>query len=115
MPSAAYADVAGTAQTAIDAQTAVDAVNAVNSETVNGHGAGCMSGTMPFAGACWQTSANETPVTAPVAAAACAAQGGALPEALQLAAFAQQPDIKLEGEEWSGELTTFRATMRTAS
>ena len=49
-------------------------------------------GPTPFAGACWQTSANETAVTAPVAAAACAAQGGTLPEALQLAAFAQQPD-----------------------
>ncbi len=77
-------------------------------ETVNGHGAGCLPGTRPFAGACWQASANEAAVTAPVAAASCAAQGGALPEALQLAAFAQQPDVALaEGEEWSGDLTTF--------
>ena len=60
----------------------LNAVNAVDAETVNGHGAGCLPGTTPFAGACWQTSANETPVTAPVAAAACAAQGGTLPEAL---------------------------------
>jgi hypothetical protein len=104
VPSAAYADVAGAAQSAIEAQTALDAVNAVNSETVNGHGAGCMAGTVPFAGACWQSSANESAVTAPVAAAACAAQGGTLPEALQLATFAQQPDINLEGEEWSGDI-----------
>lgn len=104
VPSAAYADVAGTAQTAIDAQTAVNAVNAVDATTVNGHGAGCLAGTTPFAGACWQTSANETPVTAPVAAAACAAQGGALPEALELAAFAQQPDVTLNGEEWSSDI-----------
>jgi hypothetical protein len=104
VPSASYADVAGSAQTAIDAQTAVNAVNAVNAETVNGHGAGCRAGTTPFAGACWQTSPNETPVTAPVAAAACAAQGGTLPEALQLAAFSQQPDIALKSDEWSGDV-----------
>jgi hypothetical protein len=104
VPSAGYADVAGFAQTAIDAETAVNAVNAVNAQTVNGHAAGCQPGTTPFAGACWQTSPNETPVTAPVAAAACAAQGGTLPEALQLAAFSQQPDVTLAGEEWSSDI-----------
>jgi hypothetical protein len=110
VPSAAYADVAGSAQTAIEAQTALDAVNAVDSETVNGHGAGCLAGTVPFAGACWQSSASQSAVTAPVAAAACAAQGGTLPEALQLAAFAHQPDIQLQGDEWSGDLTNFSGT-----
>ena len=79
VPSAAHADVAGTAQTAIEAQTALDAVNAVDAETVNGHSAGCMAGTVPFAGACWQSSASQSAVTAPVAAAACAAQGGSCP------------------------------------
>ena len=107
VPSAGYADVAGFAQSAVDAETAVNAINAVDAQTVNGHAAGCQPGTTPFAGACWQTSANETAVTAPVAAAACAAQGGTLPEALQLAAFAQQPDVKVENEEWSGDLTNF--------
>jgi hypothetical protein len=107
VPSAAYADVAASAQTAIEAQTALDAVNAVNAETINGHSAGCMAGTVLFAGACWQSSASGSAVTAPVAAAACAAQGGTLPEALQLAAFAQQPDIQLKGDEWSGDLTNF--------
>jgi hypothetical protein len=107
VPSAGYADVAGFAQSAIDAETAVNAVNAVDAQTVNGHTAGCRPGTTPFAGACWQTSPNETPVTAPVAAAACAAQGGTLPEALELASFSQQPDITLKSDEWSGELTTF--------
>jgi hypothetical protein len=108
VPSAAYADVAGTAQSAVDAQTAENAVNAVDASTVNGHGAGCLPGTEPFAGACWQTSASEAAATAPAAAVACAAQGGALPEALQLAAFAQEPGVKLhEGDEWSGDLTTF--------
>ncbi len=105
VPSASYADVAGSALSAVDAQTAVNAINAVDAETVNGHGAGCRTGTTPFAGACWQASANDTPVTAPVAAAACAAQGGTLPEALQLAAFSQQPDVALKGEEWSGDIT----------
>ena len=107
VPSAGYADVAGFAQSASEAETAINAINAVDAQTVNGHAAGCQPGTTPFAGACWQTSANETPVTAPVAAAACAAQGGTLPEALQLAAFSQQPDVMLKSEEWSGELTTF--------
>jgi hypothetical protein len=108
VPSAGYADVAGTAQSAIDAQTAVNAVNAENAATVNGHTAGCLAGTLPFAGACWQASASEAAATAPAAALSCAAQGGTLPEALQLAAFAQQPGVKLhEGSEWSADLTTF--------
>jgi len=104
VPSAGYADVAGFARSATDAETAINAVNAVDAQTVNGHAAGCQPGTTPFAGACWQTSANETPVTAPVAAAACAAQGGTLPEALQLAAFAQQPGISLLADEWSSDI-----------
>jgi hypothetical protein len=108
VPSAAYADVAASAQTAIEAQTALDAVNAVNAETVNGHTAGCMAGTVPFAGACWQSSASGSAVTAPVAAAACAAQGATLPEALQLAAFSHQPDITLApGGEWSDDIPDF--------
>ena len=108
VPSAAYADIAGTAQSALDAQTAINAVNAVNASTVNGHGAGCLPGTEPFAGACWQTSASEAAATAPAAAVSCAAQGGTLPEALQLAAFAQQPGIKLhEAGEWSSDLTNY--------
>jgi hypothetical protein len=107
VPSAGYADVAGFAQSAIDAETAVNAVNAVDAQTVNGHSAGCQPGTTLFAGACWQASPTETPVTAPVAAAACAAQGGTLPEALQLAAFAQQPGVALSAEEWSSDLTNF--------
>jgi hypothetical protein len=108
VPSAAYADVAGTAQTAIDSQTAVNAVNAVDATTVNGHGAGCMPGTQPFAGACWQSSASEAAATAPAAAVACAALGGELPEALQLAAFAQHPGVQLDaGDEWSSDLTNY--------
>jgi hypothetical protein len=105
VPSAGYADVAGFAASATEAETALNAVNAVDSQSVNGHTAGCLPGTTPFAGACWQNSANETAVTAPVAAAACAAQGGTLPEALELAAFAQQPDVVLSGEEWSSDIT----------
>jgi hypothetical protein len=105
VPSADYADSAGFAQAAGDAQTALNAVNAVDADTVNGHGAGCQAGTEPFAGACWQTSAGQAAATAPVAAAACAAQGGALPEALQLAAFSQHPGIVLDGEEWTTDIT----------
>lgn len=108
VPSADYADSAGVALTAVDAQTALNAVNAVDAETVNGHGAGCLPGTQPFAGACWQSTDSEAAATAPVAAASCAAQGGALPEALQLAAFSHHPGVVLATNgEWSSDLTNY--------
>jgi hypothetical protein len=106
VPEAAHAISADTAQSAVDAQTALNAVNAVNAQTVNGHGAGCLPGTQLFAGACWQSFSSETAVSAPAAATSCAVQGGTLPEALQLAAFSQQPGVVLDGgTEWSSDLT----------
>jgi hypothetical protein len=106
VPEAAHALSADTAQSAADAQTAVNAVNAVNAQTVNGHSAGCMPGTKLFAGACWQASASETAVSAPAAATSCAVRGGTLPEALQLAAFSQQPGVVLDaGTEWTSDVT----------
>lgn len=105
VPEAAHAISADTAQSAVDAQTAVNAVNAINAQNVNGHGAGCLPGTQQFAGACWQSFSSETAVSAPAAANACAVQGGALPEALQLAAFSQQPGVVLDsGMEWSSDI-----------
>lgn len=105
VPEAAHAETAGMAQNAVDAQTAVNAVNAINASTVNGHSAGCLPGTQAFAGACWQSSASETAISAPAAATSCAVQGGTLPEALQLAAFAQQPGVILDkGDEWTGDI-----------
>jgi hypothetical protein len=105
VPSASHADTADLAQSAVDAQTALDAVNAIDAKTVNGHSVGCLPGTVPFAGACWQTSVHSK-VSAPVAAAKCAASGGTLPEALQLAAFAEQPGVNLDaGDEWSSDIT----------
>jgi hypothetical protein len=106
VPSADYADSAGVAATAKEAETALEAINAIDSDTVSGHTAGCQPAEELFAGACWQMSGSG-PATAPVAAAACAASGGALPEALELAAFAQHPGVSLGGEEWSGDLTNF--------
>ena len=77
----------------------------VDAQTVNGFGAGCGPGTQPFAGACWEAS-DRAPLTAPAAAVECAARGGALPEALQLAAFAGEEGVKLdEGGEWSSDVT----------
>jgi hypothetical protein len=106
VPEAAHAISADTAQSAVDAQTAVNAVNAIDAQTVNGHGAGCLPGTQFFGGACWQSFSSETAVSAPAAATSCAVQGGALPEALQLAAFSQQPGVVLDGgTEWSNDLT----------
>lgn len=110
VPSAAHAERADYAQSAGDAQTAVDAVNAVNAQTVNGHSAGCLPGTRLFAGACWQSSPSAAAATAPLAAAECATQGGTLPDALSLAAFAKQPGVNLhEGDEWSGDIVSFTA------
>jgi hypothetical protein len=107
VPSADYADSAGVALSAEEAQTALNAVNAINADTVNGHSAGCQVGTQLFAGACWQSSPSEAAATAPVAATACATQGGSLPEALELAAFSQHPGVSLGSEEWSSNLTNF--------
>lgn len=107
VPSATHAETADTAKSAIDAQTALNAVNAIDAKTVNGHSVGCLPGTVPFAGACWEGTASSK-VTAPLAASKCAARNGALPEALQLAAFAEQPGVNLAaGDEWSGNLMNF--------
>lgn len=104
VPSAAQAERAETAQRAVEAGTADSAVNAIDAETVNGHSVGCQPGTQPFAGACWQSSTRSA-ATAPEAAVECAALGGTLPEALQLAAFARQPSVNLDaGDEWSGDI-----------
>jgi hypothetical protein len=104
VPSAAHADSADTAQSAVDAQTALNAVNAVDAKTVNGHSVGCLPGTRPFAGACWEGSAGSA-VNAPTAARKCAARGGELPAALELAAFAEEPGVHLDpGDEWSGDI-----------
>jgi hypothetical protein len=106
VPEAAHAESSDTAQSAVEAETTLNAVNAIGAKNVNGHEAGCLPGTQAFAGACWQSSASETALGAPAAAASCAVQGGTLPEALQLAAFAQQPGTILDkGDEWSSDIT----------
>jgi hypothetical protein len=102
VPSAIHAE---TAESAHDAETALNSANAQNAKTVNGYEAGCRTGTRPFAGACWQVAASDTALNAPAAAAACAAQGGELPDALLLAAYSQQPGVTLAtGDEWSGDI-----------
>lgn len=102
VPSAVHAE---TAESARDAETALNAANAGNAKTVNGYEAGCRAATRPFAGACWQVAATTTALNAPAAAAACANQGGQLPDALSLVAFSQQPGVVLAaGDEWSDEI-----------
>jgi hypothetical protein len=102
VPSAAFAERSQSAQ---DAETAQNAVNAQNAKTVNGYGAGCKAGTRPFAGACWLSEPSSTALTAPAAAAACAAQNGELPDALSLTAFSQQPGVALAaGDEWTADI-----------
>jgi hypothetical protein len=104
VPSATHAETADRAQSAVDAETALNAVNAIDAQTVNGHSVGCMPGTRLFAGACWEASPSPA-ATAPEAAADCAVAGGALPEALQLAAFAEEDGVNLDpGDEWSGDI-----------
>jgi hypothetical protein len=105
VPEAAHAQTADFARSATDAEVALNAVNAVNASKVNGYEAGCLPGTEYFAGACWQTSVRDTTaVPAAAAAQACAVQGGELPEALLLAAYAQQATLDA-GDEWSSDLT----------
>jgi hypothetical protein len=110
VPNAAHAETADSAKSAVDAQTALNAVNAITAQSVNGHEAGCLPGTLAFAGACWQSSSSETAVSAPAAANSCAVQGGTLPEALQLASFSQQPGVVLDsGTEWSSDIPVVSA------
>lgn len=102
VPSASHAETAKSAQ---DAETALNAANAQNAKTINGYSAGCKVGTQAFAGACWDSEPSSSALNAPAAAAACANQGGELPDALSLVAFSQQPGEALaEGGEWSGDV-----------
>lgn len=102
VPSAAHAETATSAQ---EAGTALNAANAQNAVTVNGYQAGCKAGTRAFAGACWLTTASDSALNAPAAAAACASQGGELPDALSLVAFSQQPGVALAaGDEWASDI-----------
>lgn len=106
VPRATHAETADYATSAGDAQTALHAVDAIDAQKVNGHSAGCLPSTRAFAGACWQASPSFAAATAPQAAIECAKQGGTLPEALELAAFALQPGVNLDpGNEWSSDIT----------
>jgi len=93
------------AQSAQDAETALNAVNAETAKSVNGYKAGCKSGTVLFAGACWQSKPSASALSAPAAAASCASAGGELPEVLSLAAFSQRPGVEMAEEEWTGDAT----------
>lgn len=105
VPSAVYADHAEAAK---DAETALNAANAENAHRINGYEAGCKQGTTPFAGACWQASPATTALNLPAAAASCANQGGELPTALSLTAFAHMPGVTIAaGDEWTSSLWTF--------
>jgi hypothetical protein len=105
VPTAVYADSAGSAR---DAETALNAVNAVSATKVNGHSAGCAQNERFFAGSCWQVGTSDAALSAPAAAASCATRGGELPSALLLAAFSHQPGIALAaGGEWSSDIATY--------
>lgn len=110
VPRAINAEVADRALSAIDAQTALNAVNAVTATKINGYEAGCLPGTKPFAGACWESSSRGISASAPMAAADCAELGGELPEALMLAAFAEMPGVLIDpGGEWSSDILSYSA------
>jgi hypothetical protein len=99
VPSAVFAD---RAESAKDAETALSAVNAENAHTVNGYEVGCTTGTVLFAGACWEVSSSGSAMTPATAAASCANEGAELPDPLLLAAFSQQPGITIAGgDEWT--------------
>ncbi len=103
VPSAVHAESADSAH---DAARALHADSAGEAERLGGRRAGCTGNTVEFAGACWEEFEGATALTAPAAAASCAARGGELPGALALAAFAVQPGVDLApGDEWSGDVT----------
>ncbi len=103
VPSAVHSDKAESAK---DAETALRAATAENADRINGFEAGCESGTLLFAGACWQTLASATAMTPASAASSCANQGGELPDPLLLAAFSHVPGVGIAaGEEWTGVIT----------
>lgn len=107
VPNATHADKADVAQTAKDAETALSAGTAENAKTLDGYEAGCKPGTRLFAGACWQNTTNGPAVSPTSAAASCASQGGELPNALALAAFAKEPGITIATpEEWTSDIST---------
>jgi hypothetical protein len=112
VPSAGYSERSGYAESAekaasaTDAETALYAVNAITAEKVNGYTAGCSPPLMLFAGSCWQRDHNSVAVEAPTAAANCAQEGGTLPEALQLAAFAKEVTLDAGGE-WSSDISNY--------
>ena len=102
VPNAVHAE---SADSATDAETALNAVNAVNATTVNGHSAGCRPAHSSSPAPAGRARRVRLPATAPAAAEACALQGGALPEALQLAAFANLTRMTLIVEK-SGRVTS---------
>jgi hypothetical protein len=102
VPSAAHATSADTARRA---QTATAADHAADATTINGHAVGCAAGRRQYAGACWDLQASPTTANAFEAAAACAAKGGQLPDALTFSAFANQPSISVSiGGEWAAQI-----------
>jgi hypothetical protein len=104
VPSAVQADRADSAR---EAGKALYASSAGDAARVNGHLAGCLTGTRAFAGACWQTGFSATAATAAEAALGCAGQGGELPSALTLVAFAKQPGIGIATDgEWTQNVVT---------
>lgn len=106
VPDATHAERADVAGSAKDAETALSAGTAEEAKTLDGYEAGCKPGTRLFAGACWQNTTNGPAVSPTAAAASCASQGGELPGALALAAFAKEPGITIAaGDEWTNTVT----------
>jgi hypothetical protein len=102
VPSAAHADSADTARRA---QTAAAADHAADASTINGHSIGCAQGRREYAGACWDVEPSTASMNALEAVAACATQGGELPAALSLLAFAREPGVHMTVDgEWTGQL-----------
>jgi hypothetical protein len=103
VPSAAHADSADTAR---HADTATAATHAADATTINGRSVGCPTGKREFAGACWDSKPNPAALSVFEAAAVCAAEGGELPQAVELLALAKEPGIQVAaGSEWTNQVT----------
>jgi hypothetical protein len=102
VPSATHADSADTARRA---ETATAADHATDASTINGRSVGCGGTQRQFAGECWDFRASTTAMNVTEAAVVCGSEGGELPEALALAAFARQPGVEIDVQgEWSDDI-----------
>ncbi len=100
VPSSVRAGSAGFAEVAARAESSAvaDQADGLSSALIASLTDTCPAGTVPYAGACLDSSARG-PSTWPTAAKTCGDAGGRLPGLAELEGFRQQPGVTLDGTE----------------